>query len=244
MTAPETLKKIDAFWAAYFGITPEDLNGGRTLAVSHAALQQYDGALAFKHRRSLIVSVPETTPEIEREKLRKATPGEGFDRAFLSRTFVVGSDKVTGPAWVGIADKQDFTPADTQGARLLEQGDDALIRGLAEGCGEATWKQSKLALDRKPNFGLVVDGKLVAASGYIVMGDLLAYIGVVTHPQRRGKGYAKAVVSASMAYAFENGLTAMWRTLSENTAAVTLAQSVGFRPYASTYDIQLTEDEF
>lgn len=244
MTADDSLAKIDAFWAGYFGIRPEGLNGARTLAVTHAALEAYDGALAFKHGTALIVSVPEQTPEIEREKLRNAKPDDAFDPKFLARTFVIRTDKVTGPAWVGIADKGDFKPGETKGARLLTENDREAIRKLAEGCGEATWRQSKLALDREPNFGLFVNGELAAVSGYIVMGALLAYIGVVTHPERRGKGHARAVVTASMQYAFDHGLCAMWRTPQAHESAVHLAKTLGFRQYAATYDIQLTEDEF
>jgi predicted GNAT family acetyltransferase len=76
------------------------------------------------------------------------------------------------------------------------------------------------------------------------MGGLLAYIGVITHPAHRGKGYAKAVVTASMTHAIEKGLFPMWRTLEANETAVKLAGAIGFQKYASTLDIQLTEDEF
>jgi hypothetical protein len=36
----------------------------------------------------------------------------------------------------------------------------------------------------------------------------------------------------------------MWRTLEANETAVKLAGAIGFQKYASTLDIQLTEDEF
>ena len=91
---------------------------------------------------------------------------------------------------------------------------------------------------------MFVGDDLVAASGYIVMGEQLAYIGVVTHPEKRGKGLARAVVTASMKHAFEAGLVPMWRTTHANKSAVRLATSLGFQHYASTYDIQLTEDRF
>lgn len=243
ITSTDTIRKVDAFWAAYFGCRPEDLNSRQTHVFTHAALEMYEGALVFRHADACIISVPKTVPEIERARLRKGAPQEAFDAKFLARTFVVSTDKVTGPAWVGICDRADFKSLPTT-ARLLTESDEGAVRRLAEGCGEVAWKQSKLALDRMNNFGLFVGGDIVAASGYIVMGDLLAYIGVVTHPAHRGKGHAKAVVSASMKYAFDKGLVAMWRTPQANESAVGLARSLGFHPYALTYDIQLVEDEF
>jgi GNAT superfamily N-acetyltransferase len=243
MISAETLKKVDAYWASYFGCTVEDLNGNATKVFTHAALGAYDGALAFRHGEALILSVPESSPEIERAKLRAAKPAQAFDAQFLAKVFVINSDNITGPAWVGVADGSSFKPAKSP-ARLLTAADEAAMRDLAEGCGETAWKQSKIAVDRQTNFGLFVGNKLVAASGYLNMGGLLAYIGVITHPDHRGKGHAKSVVTASMTHALEHHLLPMWRTLDAHETAVQLAGAMGFSKYASTLDVQLTEDEF
>jgi hypothetical protein len=243
MISADTLKKVDAYWASYFGCTVEDLNGKATRVFTHAALGSYDGALAFRHGDACIISVPESSPEIERAKLRAAKPAEAFDAQFLARVFVIDSDNITGPAWVGVADRSSFMPAKSA-ARLLTAADEAAMRELAEGCGETAWKQSKIAVDRQTNFGLFVGSKLVAASGYLNLGGLLAYIGVISHPDHRGKGHAKSVVTASMTHAIEHHLLPMWRTLDAHETAVKLAGAMGFQKYASTLDVQLTEDEF
>ena len=243
MISPDTVLKVDAYWAGYFGCTAADLNGKDTKVFTHAALGTFDGALVFRRKDACVVSVPATTPDIERSKLRAAKPAESFNAAFLAKTFVISGDKVTGPAWVGVADKGSFKPVKSE-ARLLTSKDEAAMRELAEGCGETAWKQSKIAADRQTNFGLFAGGKLVAASGYLNMGGLLAYIGVIAHPGHRGKGYARMVASFCMASALENNLFPMWRTLDAHEAAVKLAGTLGFEKYASTLDVQLTEDEF
>ena len=84
----------------------------------------------------------------------------------------------------------------------------------------------------------------MATSGYVVMGSVLAYIGVIAHPAHRGKGFAKMVVSSAVAEAFRHDLVAQLRTTQANESAVALAQSLGFQHYASTYDVKLVEDEF
>lgn len=243
MLSSDTIKKVDSYWASYFGCSVEDLNGKATKVFTHAALGTTDVALAFRHGESCIVSVPPTSPEIERSKLRSAKPAQAFDAKFLANVFVVSTDKITGPAWVGVADRSSFKPAKSA-ARLLTAADEAAMRDLAEGCGETAWKQSKIAVDRQTNFGLFVGPKLVAASGYLNMGGLLAYIGVITHPDHRGKGHAKAVATAAMTHALEHNLIPMWRTLDAHEAAVQLAGVLGFQKYAATLDVQLTEDEF
>ena len=243
MISPDTLKSVDAYWAGYFGCTEADLNGRETKVFTHQALGTFDGALVFRRNNACIVSVPATTPEIERSKLRAARPADAFNAAFLARTFVISTDKVTGPAWVGFTDPNGFKPVKSD-ARLLTSRDEAAMRELAEGCGETAWKQSKIAVDRQTNFGLFAGGKLVAASGYLNLAGTLAYIGVITHPEHRGKGYARMVASVCMAHALENRLFPMWRTLDAHEAAVALAGTLGFEKYAATLDVQLTEDEF
>src|SRR6185295_13398122 len=119
---------------------------------THAALNTFDGALVFRRKDACIISVPATTPEIERSKLRAAKPAEAFNPAFLAKTFVISTDKVTGPAWVGFADKSGAKLAKSD-ARILTTMDEAAMRELAEGCGETAWKQSKIAVDRQTNFG-------------------------------------------------------------------------------------------
>ncbi len=240
---PETLRNVDAFWASYFGVRPEELASGRTLAVPHAALLGYDGALVFRHGGGCVVSVPPAVPEIERSKLRKGAPAEVFDPRFLAGVFVVSTDKVSGPAWIGIADRSDYKPL-RSAARILGPGDKEALRRLAEGSGEVAWKQSRLMEDREPIFGLCLGEEVVAASGYLVMGKILAYIGVVTHPAHRGRGYAKAVTAVAMEHAFGQGLAAMYRAPRAHDSALKLAESLGFQPYAETVDVQLTEDEF
>jgi len=240
---PETLKKVDAFWAEYFGCRPGDLSSGETLVHSHAALLGYDGALVFRHGGACLVSVPGTVPEIERGKLRQGAPAEVFTPEFLARVFVVSTDRVSGPAWIGIADRSDYRPVKSA-ARLLGAGDREALRRLAEGSGEVAWKQSRLMEDREPIFGLCVGGEIVAASGYLVMGRTLAYVGVVTHPEYRGRGYARAVTATAMEHAFGQGLAAMYRTPRAHESAVKLAEALGFQTYAETYDVQLVEDVF
>ncbi len=244
MTIPaETLKKVDAFWAGYFGCRPEDLNSSKTLVFTHVALKGYDGALVFRHADACIVSVPQMVPEIERKKLRKGAPQEVFDAGYLARVFVCDPDKVVGPAWLAIADSSMFHPVKTA-ARPLGDADEDAVKQLADACGEHAWKQSKLLHEGMPLFGLFAGKELIAAAGYVTLGDIIAYMGVVTHPGHRGRGNAKAVMTTALADAFQKGLVAQWRTSFSNDPGISLAQTVGFEQYASTLDVHLIEDEF
>ncbi len=237
------LRQVDEFWAGYFGCLPEEFNEARTLVVPHAALEGYDGVLAFRHGRACVVSVPAAVPEVGREKLRGAPPELAFDRELLARSLVVWPDRVSPPAWVGVCEAAEFKPAPSSARRITSDDSDAL-RKLAESLGEAGLNAGAPLGDRDSAFGVFVEGELVAASAYVNMGGALAYVRVVTHPRHRAQGYGRAAASASMERAFDQDLVPLWRTTASNEAAVAVARSLGFQSYAFTIDIRLSADEF
>ena len=239
----DSLLKVDEFWARYFGCSMESLDEQRTCVVPHAALRGYDDVLAFRHGPACIVSVPDTVPEVGRKKLREVPPERAFDPEMLAKSLVVWRDQVLPPAWVGMCAPSDLRPV-SPAARLLTADDADPIRRLAESCGEVAWNASEIYLRRNPIFGVFAGKDLVAASGYLTLGGVLAYIGVVTHPQHRGKGYAKAAAAAAIDDGLDRDLGPMWRTAGSNEAAIEVARSLGFRPYALTIDVQLASRDF
>jgi predicted GNAT family acetyltransferase len=78
-------------------------------------------------------------------------------------------------------------------------------------------------------FGTFVEGELVAAASmYPWSGTVLADLGVVTRPDVRGRGMARATVRAMSAAALDSGHEPQYRCQLDNTASVALAASAGF----------------
>lgn len=69
-------------------------------------------------------------------------------------------------------------------------------------------------------------------------GAALADMGVVTHPERRGKGHARSVVYALSRGALAVGYEPQYRCQTDNTASVKLAQGSGFVSIG-TWDVPL-----
>lgn len=84
-------------------------------------------------------------------------------------------------------------------------------------------------------YGVVADGQ-IAAVAYAhragVMEGVVADIGVETATAYRGRGYAKAAVSALVWHYTERGGEAKYSCNPENVASMATARSVGFAPYA------------
>ena len=53
-----TIHRIDAAWAAFFGLSPPDFLSPGTQVVAHHWLGDYQGAWLFRHHASLCLSVP------------------------------------------------------------------------------------------------------------------------------------------------------------------------------------------
>lgn len=88
-------------------------------------------------------------------------------------------------------------------------------------------------LDHWAAFGSFYDVRLVsAASMYRWDGAAIADLGVLTLPEARGRGHARAVVQAISRSARENGLEPQYRCQTGNLASAALARSAGLLLFA------------
>jgi GNAT superfamily N-acetyltransferase len=243
MPVAGAVQRIDAYWAAYFGLEPERLDRPGALVVPHAALAGYRGALAFRRGACGILSVPPALAASLLPVVSGRTADEVFDARFLEDLFGNRVDRLVGPAWLGYADASDFRPAATGGVRLLGDADEAALRRLASACGQPDWEHSDLDTGRPPIAARFVGDEIVAAAGYDVWGGALAHVGVATHPLHRGRGHGTAVASAIIETALSRGLIAQWRTLEANTPSTRIAAALGFRAYGATIAVRLLQTE-
>lgn len=79
-------------------------------------------------------------------------------------------------------------------------------------------------------FGIFIDGRLAAMTGQRM--HPLTYMevsAVCTHPDFRGKGYAKACMMHVMKLILENSFIPFLHVLTGNSSAIALYESIGFR---------------
>lgn len=135
-----------------------------------------------------------------------------------------------GPRVLGsLLDADNLQPNTDRGARLLTPSDRALVE--RSGCGwNDIYFQQLFVQSRRP-WGLIRDGRIVcrASSGYR-HGDTEEVVGVWTHPRWRGRGLARALVSAVAADILSRVSLAAYRTTEDNLASQAVASAVGFRP--------------
>ena len=119
----------------------------------------------------------------------------------------------------------------TEQPRLMKPGDRARAVELSSVAG---WNQTpedwQMLLDLTPTgcFGIEVDGRLVATATLLSYQPRLAWIGMVlTHPEYRGRGFARRLVLAALARADSLGIETV--KLDATDQGRPLYESLGFQ---------------
>jgi ribosomal protein S18 acetylase RimI-like enzyme len=228
-----TVQRIDAAWAAFFGLTTSAFLLPGIQVVAHHQLKDYRGVWLFRHHDSLCVSVPPDSVGDAWAAVRRSTVEDLFSEAGIRALLGSRTERIVGPAYQGYVEYGRFRVAPQPGVRALAPTDHKALERLAAACAGEAWEHSGIALDEPNVFGYFVDDHLVAAARYRLEWDEAAHVGVVTHPAYRGRGYGRAVVRSTPARALAAGFIVLYQTLLANTASVALATGLGYRQYAT-----------
>ena len=237
-----TAQRVDATWAAFFGLSlPAFLLPGIQV-VAHHELADYHGVWLFRHHASLCISVPPGLVERIRAVVGGYTVESLFGEANIRALFGPRIEQIIGPAYQGYIERPYFRSAARPGVRALDAPDRAALRQLADACEVGAWEHAGIAVNEPHVFGCFVDGHLAAAARYRPAWGETAHIGVVTHPAYRRRHYGSAVVSTATAQALEAGFIVLYQTLLENAPSVALATGLGYQAYASHLAVRLISD--
>jgi GNAT superfamily N-acetyltransferase len=237
-----TVQRIDAAWAAFFGLTAPAFLLPGIQVVAHHQLADYRGVWLFRHHGSLCLSVPPDSVDELSMAVRECTVERLFSEAGIRAVLGPRVGRIVGPAYQGYVEHPQFRAAPQPGVRALAGPDRKALEQLAAGCAAEAWEHSGIAFDEPNVFGCFVDDRLVAAARYRREWGEAVHVGVVTHPAYRGRGYGRAVVSATTAGALAAGFIVLYQTLLANTASVALATGLGYQRYATHLAVRLTAE--
>jgi GNAT superfamily N-acetyltransferase len=151
-------------------------------------------------------------------------------------------EAVLGPAFYGYVDRETFTPIESS-ARTLIAADSSAYNRFRTTVPDAEWERGGSGFEPGQTLGLFVGETLVAVAAYEVWNDLLAHLAVVTHPDHRGEGYGRAVVSRATDRALTEGYLPQYRTLNAWPWSVALAEELGFERFATSMLVLVDTDE-
>lgn len=131
-------------------------------------------------------------------------------------------------------------------ARRLTRADLPAVTALAAAAGLTVWHEG--ALDLGPAFGCFAGDQLVAmAATHFATPDVIEIGHVATHPDFRGRGYAKAATTALTQSAFGLAPRVFLMVLEHNLPARAVYRALGFYPietfYAAHFRLGLRDED-
>jgi GNAT superfamily N-acetyltransferase len=240
----ETRDAVDAYWAAFFGCAPDDLRRAASHVVSHVGLGDYLGVYAMTFEDAApIVSVPPSFLDLARSAATRWTSETVSSPVDLQALLGARAGVAVGPAVVSYLeptlDHRLTTGSDVQILLPSEPAHRTAVERLGTACTPTEWAHGGGALADTPAVGVFHEALLVAMASYEVWGGRLAHIAVVTHPAFRRRGLGRAAVARLIVHLGEQRVIPQYRTLASNVAALRVATSLGFVPYARSMAVRL-----
>lgn len=131
-----------------------------------------------------------------------------------------------------------FEPEHVTGLMAACPADDVAASGLAE----AAWAAALVEDRPTPGAAGGAEGgedHALAAAGREVWQEMIAQIGVLTHPDRRGQGHGRYIASVAVEEAFVDGLVPQWRAAMDAESSHRAAIRLGFSEAGSQTTVLL-----
>ncbi|MFB7448240.1 GNAT family N-acetyltransferase [Streptomyces sp. NPDC056194] len=146
---------------------------------------------------------------------------------------------VLGPAALSYASPEGFRPV--TGPATVERlpGGHPDLRALEGASGEDDSAEASLDEITSPAFVVRERGRVAAAAGYQAWPRRTAHLSVLTAPEARGRGLARATASAAVADALAAGLLPQWRA--RPAASRRVAAALGFEQLGTQLSYEIAQ---
>ena len=231
--------EVDEFWATALACERDLLRTpGVHVVDGGPGLDDYRGLYLLRIDDACFVYVPAEVRDGVRQRVRGLAAHDLFTREH-ARMLVDGGTLVLGPSRHHYAGVDELVDVDDAAVRELVDADDDLVEVLRHACGNDEWAEGGLAHQPAQRFGVVENGALVAAGRLTEWRGAFADIGLVTHPQHRGRGLAGALTHAMARHALRRSDVARYRALTTNAPSLAVARRAGFEPYGENIAVRL-----
>ncbi|MBB2901709.1 GNAT superfamily N-acetyltransferase [Kineococcus radiotolerans] len=153
----------------------------------------------------------------------------------LATAFPVGD--VLGPTDLAYSPAPVGRPADDAAPVRALAGTDPLVAALLAACPADDVAEAAVEATTSPVFAVVRDGAALAVAGYERWPGGVAHLSVLTRPDARGAGLARAVAAVATDHAHRAGLLPQWRA--RPPASVRVARVLGYRSLGQQLSLRL-----
>ncbi|HEY7225933.1 MAG TPA: GNAT family N-acetyltransferase [Micromonosporaceae bacterium] len=242
MVDQSTRDRVDAFWSSTLDTAVADLHApGVWVRANPPARRGWRGiyVLAFE-------GVTVYTPEDLLDRVSGAVGGLSADQVIESRTWqeLLGgvAQTVFGPVRHYYLDRTDGLAERAAGRRLNPTDSDALGK-LRTALPAQEWQVTGFTGQPAMLFGIFEGEELIAAAnltagpsvprgpGEQVSPEAATDVGIVIHPDARGRGYGGRIAALAARQAIAMYGVARYRALTSNPSTVAIADRLGFQEY-------------
>jgi GNAT superfamily N-acetyltransferase len=239
MLPPDTIDEIDGYWAGHLGCPPVSLFDTDVVVLPHSAFKGYQGLFLVRRGERCMITAPAELMDVVHTLTHGRPMPEVFGSGLWREKLPDLIDTIVGPGYVGYADASTLRPVPLPGTIGLEEDEGDELAAMQAAADPAEWSRAGMDGTLRAVVGHWEGGGLTGAAGYEIWGERIAQLAVYVRPECRGRGIGRGLISAIAEQAIEDGLVAQFRMLKENQAALSIAQQVGFEPYAETFAIGL-----
>lgn len=234
--------RVDAYWAEFLGLEPDDWMTAGISFRSHVALRGYRGLWCFRRGERVVVSAPEAWVARLEELWAAWDRDRLLDANAVAASLGEDCDRCIGPAFQGCVDPKSFRGRASPGVRAALASDRGAIERFRRRCGDDAWSVSGLD-DAGMLRSVYPEGaEITAMAGLRGKANKTGDLCVLTDPRHQGEGRGTAVVSAVTRDALASGYLVLYQTLEANRAAVRLAMSIGVARYGVHLAVRLKHD--
>jgi GNAT superfamily N-acetyltransferase len=244
-------ERVDAFWSSTLGVEPAEFRTpGISVFLNPPQRASWRGiyVLAFDKGASVF------TPEDLRERVTAALAthdvesvldpatwrsGDGVGRGIQTSVLDDGLISVVGPMIHHYLDD----PAglkEVAAGRRINPGDAEALADIRTAVPPEEWAAAGFNAQPAVMFGLFEDERMMAAANLTPGPDAATDIGLVLHPDARGKGYGVQIAATAARQALLMHGIARFRVAATSQATLAIASTLGFEEYGRNLAIYLT----
>jgi GNAT superfamily N-acetyltransferase len=232
MVEQQTRTRVDEFWASTLDFPVADVHaGGVRVRANPPSRADWRGIYVLGFEGATVFA-----PADQLDKVSSAVTGLAADQLLMSRTWqdILGGNVQTmfGPVRHFYLDSADGLAEVAQGRRLNPTDSDALS-ALRSAVPPQEWLVTGFTAAPALLFGIFEGETLVAAANLTPGPDAATDVGIVIHPDARGRGLGTRVAALAARQAIVMHGVARYRVLTSSPSTVAIADRLGFEEYGS-----------
>ena len=229
MPLPDSIAIIDAYWARRSNCDEQEFASTDTFIHEYPAdaSHRFNVIAARRTAGGCVINVHDNVygPIAH---FAGFPADEVFQRERLEQAYAEGTIKLTllpAQAYADATDMRD--PGTSHHVRTIDSLDDPAFIRLREACAPADWLEGSLPEAKPPLFATFIDGEIAAVAHGIAEGRVRK-TGIVTHPDHRGQGHARAAAFAMARHWIAEGAVMEWQARRMNKASLAVRDALGF----------------